>query len=165
MTRVSHAAFGVHNDGVAFGHYGDGTSVEGFRRHVSDHEAVGGSAEATVGEQGYGIAESGANQGASDAEHFAHAGSAARTFVADDHHVVSLDPAFEHGRHGFLFTVENARRTVMDFLIVPGQFDDAAFGRERSAQNGDAAARLEGLGERPYDHLAGGFARVRGFLE
>jgi len=46
---------------------------------------------------------------------------------------------------------------LVDFLIVPGEFDDAAFGGEIAAQDGDGAARFEGFAEVLDDLLAGGF--------
>src|SRR5260370_19536535 len=117
--EIEHAAFGVHRDHVAFGDYGDGAAVEGLGRHVGDHEAVGGSAEAAVRHAGDAIAQSGAHQCAGDAEHFAHTGSAARAFVADDHYVVSLNSASEPSRHGFLFALPYAGRSAMDLFAAP----------------------------------------------
>src|ERR1035441_1965784 len=74
--QVEDAAFGIDDNRVALGDDGDGAAVESLGCDMGDHEAVGGSAEAAVGERGNAIAESGAYHGAGDAEHFAHAESA-----------------------------------------------------------------------------------------
>ena len=47
--------------------------------------------------------------------------------------------------------------------LVAGELDDAAIRRQRSAQNGHASARLEGLGQRAHDFLSRSFARIGGF--
>ena len=89
--HVEHARVRVDGDRVAFAHRRDRTAVERFRRHVRDHEAVGRAAEAAVGHQRHAVRKSRADDRAGHAEHLAHARSAARTFVADDHDVAGLD--------------------------------------------------------------------------
>src|ERR1022692_4803787 len=94
-----------------------------------------------------------ADDGSGDAQHLAHTRTAPRAFVADDHHVAGLDPPAGDGAHGVLFAVEHARGAAVLDAFVAGELDDAAIRRERSAQNGHASARLEGLRERAHDFL------------
>src|ERR1019366_2949898 len=75
-----------------------------------------------------------------------------------------LAPPAGDGAHGVLFAVEHARGAAVLDAFVAGELDDAAIRRERSAQNGHASARLEGLRERAHDFLSGGFARIGGFF-
>ena len=135
----------------------DRSAVGGFGRHVRNHESVRGAAETAVGHQRDGFRQARADNGAGDAQHLAHARSAARPFVANHDHVVRPDLAARHRGHGVFLAVEHARRTAVLLLVVSGQLDHAAFGRERSAQNGQAAGRLERLVERPDHFLARAF--------
>jgi hypothetical protein len=59
-------------------------------RDVADRQARGAAGEAAVGDQGAGLAQSLRFQVAGRIEHLLHAGSAARAFVADQHHVAGL---------------------------------------------------------------------------
>src|SRR5262249_16406965 len=79
---------------------------------------------------------------------------AARTLVTDHYYVAGLDASFSHGAHGVLFALENARRAVVDLLVMAGQLDDAALGGQTTAQDRDASARLERLRQRANDLLA-----------
>jgi len=56
----------IDGDYVAFLNYGDGASVEGFGGDVGDHEAVGGSAESAVCDEGDAIGEAGSDDGSGD---------------------------------------------------------------------------------------------------
>src|SRR5262249_43143059 len=69
--------------------------------------------------------------------------TAARTLVADDDDIAGLDRAGLHGGKRGLFAVEHARRTAVRVAVVTGELDDAAIGRQRPAQDREAAARLE----------------------
>ena len=63
---------------------GDRAAVDGLGRDVAGHEAVGGAAEAPVGEQRDVLAQAGAVDRGGDREHLAHAGAAGGALVADD---------------------------------------------------------------------------------
>ena len=81
---------------------------------MAGHESARGAGETAVGEQRDGIAEiRDAVDGGGDGEHLAHAGAAARAFVADDEDVVGLDLAGLHGGEAVFFAVEDARRAAM----------------------------------------------------
>ena len=76
---------------VAIGDGGDRAAVRGFGRDVADHKAVRGAGEAAVGEQSDGIAETSADQRGGDGEHFAHAGAALGSFVANHDDIAGFD--------------------------------------------------------------------------
>ena len=88
-----------------------------------------------------------------DLEHLAHPRAAARALVADDDDVARADGAGLHGRERRLFAVEDARRALVAGALVPGELEDAALGRERAAQDGEAAARLERGRDGAHDGL------------
>ena len=56
--------------------------------------------------------------------------------------------------------VEDAGRTAMLAALVAGQLDDAAVGRERAVEDGQAAVRLERRLDGVDDLLAGGLGHV-----
>src|SRR5262245_8134616 len=80
--HVELALLDVDHDDVAAAKRRDGPALGGLRRDVADHEAVGGSREATVGHQRHGVAEPGALQGTRHVQHLAHARPALGTFPA-----------------------------------------------------------------------------------
>ncbi len=112
---------------------GVGPAVDCFGRHVGDHEAVRGAAKASVRDQGDVLGQACAYDGAGDAEHLAHTGSAAGAFIADDDHVVGLDLALSDSGHRVLFAIEDARGALMVSALLARKLDDAAFGSERPA--------------------------------
>ena len=83
--------------------------------------------------------------GGGDGEHLAHAGAAARAFVADDEDVAGVDLAGFDGGVAVLFVVEDAGGAGVVEALVAGDLDDAAFGREVAAQDDEAAGGLERL--------------------
>ena len=85
--HVDAAVRNVDFNHVARVHEADVTLVGGFRRSVADGEAARTAGEASVGEEGAGLAEVTALEVRGRVEHFLHAGAALRAFVADDDHV------------------------------------------------------------------------------
>ena len=78
---------------------------------MAGHEAARRAAEATIGHERDRIAQPCADDGRGDAEHLAHARSAARPFVADDDHVAGDDLACElTAAKAVFFAVEDPRR-------------------------------------------------------
>ncbi len=112
---------------------------------VRHHETVRRAAETAVGHQRHAFRKSFAHDRPGDAQHLAHARTAARPFIPDHHHVARLNTSAGHRGHGLLFAIEHARRTAMLHAVVSRQLDHAAIGRQRSAQNRHAAARLQWL--------------------
>ena len=70
-------------------------------------------------------------------------GPADRTLVADDDDVAGLDPLGADRVVAGRLGVEHAGRAAVLAALVAGQLDDAALGRERAVQDGQAAVRLE----------------------
>ena len=60
-----------------------------------------------------------------------------------------------HGREARLLGVEDARRAAMDGAIVARELDRAALGGEVPVEDGDAAARLQRLGNLETDPMPG----------
>ena len=131
----------VERDHVAVAHERDRAAVRRFRRHVADHQAVRGAAEAAVGDQRDRFAEPLADERAGHGEHFAHARTALRAFVADHHHVARLDLALLHGLEAGFFRIEHARGAAVKHSFVAGQASPRSL-RER-------ASRAESRGRRP----------------
>ena len=156
---VQAPAVDVDRDVVALAHRGDRAAAHRLGGDVAGHEAVGGAAEAPVGEQGHVLAQPGAVDRRRDREHLAHAGAAGGALVADDDDVAGLDPALRHGLHRALLAVEDARRAAVVAPLVPGELHDAPVGREVPAQDGQAAGGLDGVAQRPDDLLARGLLR------
>src|SRR5207237_534401 len=81
-----------------------------FRRDVAEHQPARAAAEATIGDERDGFAQALSDQRRGHAEHLAHAGSAARAFVADHDHVAGLDLPVAHRRERVFFAFEPGRR-------------------------------------------------------
>ncbi len=139
------AAGGVDHDAVAFVQQRDRPAARGFRRDVADHEAVGGAAEAAIGDQRHVVAEAAADQRGGDAEHLAHAGAAGRAFVADHDDVALDDVAGLHRGERLLLAFEHAGAAFEVAGALAGKLQDAAFRREVAVQDRVAAARLQRL--------------------
>ena len=117
-----------------------GPPCAGLRRDVADHQPVRGAREAAVGDQRDLVGEPLADERAGHVQHLAHAGPAGRALVADHDHVAGLDRPRLDRREAVLLGVEDARRAAVEEPLVAGELDDAAVGRERAAQDRDAAA-------------------------
>ena len=88
---VDGAVRDVDQDGVAMLDQTDGTARRRFRRRVTDGQARGTAGETTVGEQRTRLAQPLGLEIGRRVEHFLHARTALRPFVADDHDVAFLD--------------------------------------------------------------------------
>ena len=148
--HVQPARSDIDGHHVAFAQLRDRAAVRGFRRHVADHETVGGAAETAVGDQGDIVAQPLADQRRGHRQHLAHAGTAGRAFESDHHDVASVDlPRLHRGERGF-FAVEYARRTCVLLAAVAGELDDAAVRREIAVEDRIAAARLDRIADRTH---------------
>ena len=133
-------------------------------RDVADHQAVGPAGEPAVGEQRDRVAEALADEGGGHAQHLLHPGAADRPLVADDDDVAGHDPLVADRGVALGLGLEDAGRAAMQPPLVAGELHDAAVGRERPAQDRQAAGRLERPLDR-HDHLlAGRLGRGRGDL-
>src|SRR5690606_27872761 len=90
--RVLH---GIDLDGVPRPDDADRAAVGGLGGDVTDVEPVGAAGEAAVGDEGDVLDEAAAGDGGGGGKHFAHAGAADGTFVADDDHIALHDVAAE----------------------------------------------------------------------
>jgi len=86
-TKGERVIDGVNCDGVSVFYDGQRAAVECLGSDVTDHETVRAAGEASVGDERDILAETASHHGTGGGKHFAHAGSAARSLVADDDHV------------------------------------------------------------------------------
>ncbi len=77
--------------------------------------------------------------GSGDAEHFWHAWRAFRSDITDNDNIAGFDAAGLNGFECSIFSVEHASGSDKVGAIVSGEFYNAAFRRERAAQDADAA--------------------------
>ena len=132
---------------------------------MADHRAVGGTGEPAVGNQGYGIAQALADEGAGDGQHFPHTRAAFGAFVANDYDVAGADFAPLDGLEGRLFLLKDPRRAFVHPLLVSGDFDNRAVRRQVAPQDGQAAGGAAGVVGGVDDGLVvgdGGGVDVRG---
>src|SRR5262249_34471109 len=99
--------------------------------------------ETPVGDEGDRVAEAVADEGPGDRQHLAHAGAAARALVANDDDVAGLNATGLHGGESRLLSVEDAGEPLVARAAGAGELDHATLGRERPAEDREAAARLE----------------------
>ncbi|GAD53673.1 hypothetical protein MBEHAL_2433 [Halarchaeum acidiphilum MH1-52-1] len=112
---------------------------------MADHRAAGRTTEAAVGEERDVVLVALPDDGGGDAEHLAHAGTAARAFVPDDDDVAGLDLAALHVRHRVLLVVEDARGPLVMEALLAGDLEHAAVRREVAGQDLDRALLVEGV--------------------
>src|SRR6202041_1452640 len=89
---------------------------------MASHQSVGGTAEATVGQQRNRGSEPLAHKSRGHPQHFAHTRSALGSFIADDHNIAGMNLLTGDGGHGVLFGFKNARRTTMLQPLMPADF-------------------------------------------
>ncbi len=144
--EVEFAGGDVDFDEVAFVDEGDGAAGGGFGGDVADAAAFGGAGEAAVGDEGDGFAEAAAGDGAGGGEHFLHAGTAARAFVADDDDITGFDFTIHDAiEGGFLrFEYDGGAFELHHVGGDAGGFDDGAVGGEVAEEDGEAT--LLGVG-------------------
>src|SRR5438128_9504096 len=131
---------------------------------MADHQAMGRTGKAAIGDQGHGIAESLADESAGYAEHLAHSRTADRTLVANHDDVASLDLPGAHCFKRRLLAVEDARWATMKESLMAGEFYDTTLGREIAAKDGEATGWLQRLRQQRHDLLAGCFHRTLRYL-
>src|SRR5687767_7748193 len=118
---------------------------------MSNHESVTASGEPAVGDQRDLVAESAAHDGAGGAKHLAHAGTATRALVANDHHVARLDLACENRGRRALFTIKNSRGAAETQTFLAGDLRHRAFGREVAMHDDEMAVFLDRIAEWTHD--------------
>src|SRR5579884_4002295 len=151
--HVEATLFDVENDHIAVVQSCDWPAYRRFRRDMADHQAVRGAAETAIGEQGHRLPQPFAHDGPCHAQHLAHAGTAARPLVANDHHIARLNLLPRHCPHRVLLTVEDARRSAMIEPLMACYFDHAAFRRDIALENHQSPVWFERLCERAHHIL------------
>ena len=129
----------VNDDPVAVGHERDRAAVHRFGGHMADAETMGAAAETSIGHQGAVRTASGAFHGAGDGQHLPHPGAALGTLIADDEHRAWLDGPGQDRLHGQIFAVEHPGHALEPVVVDPGDLDHRPLGRQRAAEDGDAA--------------------------
>src|SRR5580700_7116787 len=119
---------------------------------MASHQAVGGTAEATIGQQRNRGSETLAHKSRGHAQHFAHARSPLGAFIADDHDIAGMNLLAGDGGHGVFFGFKNARPTTMLQALMPADFGHATFRRKISLEDYQSAGFLKRSLQR-RDHL------------
>ena len=89
--EVELAGDGVDDDAVTVPDQRERSADVGLGRDVADHESARAAGKTAVGDERDVVAEPAAHDGRGGREHFAHAGAALGSFVADHDHVAFLD--------------------------------------------------------------------------
>src|SRR3954447_21882726 len=97
-------------DDIAILRQRDRPTDRGFRPDMADAEAAGSAGEAAIGDQSDLAAHALSGQCRGGLQHLAHAGTAARTLVADDQDLAFLVGAVLHRLEGILLAIEAAGR-------------------------------------------------------
>ncbi len=133
----------VEHDRVAVADGRDRPAAGGLGRDMADHQAVGGAREAAVGDQRHLVSEPLADERRGDVQHLAHTWAAGRALVPDHDHLAGNDRPRLDGGEAVLLRVEDPGGPAMVEPLVAGELHDGALGRERAAQDRQAAGRLE----------------------
>jgi hypothetical protein len=144
---VDGAVRDVDLDAVAVIHQRDQPALCRFRRCVTDRQARGAAREAAIGEQRAFLAESLGLQIGGRIQHFLHARSALRSFVADDHDVARLHFVAEDAGHRVVLAFEHPGHAgeLEDGIIDAGRFHDAAALGDVAVEHGQPAVLAEGV--------------------
>ena len=129
----------INTQAVTFLEQADRPAFRRLRRNVADARARRAAAETAIRNKCNLVAETHADDVACGRKHFLHAGSAARSFVADDDHVTGFHFAGENSSTRVVLTFKNHARPFKDetrsaigleAVADAGGLDHAAFGRE-----------------------------------
>lgn len=122
---------------------------------MTDQETVRASGEATVGEQGNVLTETGSHDSRRGLQHLGHTGSTLGSLVADDDDslLALLDlAALERLDEGVLVVVD-ASLTLEHETLLTGDLTDGAAGSQLSAQDLNVTGGLDGVAEGADDLL------------
>src|ERR1700677_2972066 len=114
---------------------------------MSDRQPRCPTGESAVGDQGAGFSEPLRFDVAGRIEHFLHAGSAARTLVADHDDIAGFDLATENALDSGILALEDPRRPLefQNAGIDARRLHDAAIDGEIARQHGEPAVLREGM--------------------
>jgi len=150
------AFFRVDGDGVAIFDKGDRPAHVGLGGDVANDKAVAAAGEPAVSNEGDVLAQALAHDGGGGGEHFAHAGTAAGSLVADDDDITFDNGAIEDGGHGEFLGVEDAGAAGELQTFLAGDFGHGPLDGQVAAQNDEVAVLFNGLVQRPDDGLMRG---------
>src|SRR6185295_2249681 len=123
---------------------------------VTDNEAMTAAGKAAIGDQGYLVAETAADDRAGGAQHLRHARRALRALVTDHDHVAGNDAAVEDRAQRKLLGIEHARSARETQAFSARDLSHGALRREVATQDCEMALRLDRVRERANDRLSGG---------
>src|SRR5262249_51518669 len=128
--QIHPARRGIDPNAVAVAYQRQRPADKGLRRNIADAHPARRTGEAPVGDQGNLLAHPLAVDKRGHPEHFAHAGTADRTFVADHQHlagdIVAVADRFDTG----LFVLEYPGRALKTQASQAGNLDDGTIGTE-----------------------------------
>ncbi len=95
---------------------------------MTNRKARRATRETSIGDQRASLTQTLRLQIAGWIEHFLHARATARTFIADEHNVTSLDLTVQNCKDGRVLTFKDTRRTgeFQDGIVPACRFHDAA---------------------------------------
>src|SRR5215470_8039421 len=155
QANVQASSLSVDVDDVAVAQEPDWPADRRFRPDVADTEPARRAGKTSVGDQRDLQSHALTVEGGRGRQHLAHAGPAARAFVADDQDVAFLVAAAAHRFEGILLAVEAARRSGKLQVGHGGDFHDRAFGSEIALQPDDTPGRRQRLVGRTHHILVG----------
>ena len=126
---------------------------------MADHRAAGRSREPAVGQKRNVVLVALPDDRGGDTEHLAHPGAPLRALVTDHEHVAGFDVALLDVPHRRLLALEDPRGPGVVELVIAGDFQDRAVGREVAGEDLDRARLLVGVVD-GVDELAGDFVVV-----
>jgi len=144
---VDGAVRDVDQDGVAMLDQTDGTARRRFRRRVADGQARGTAGKTTVGEQRTRLAQPLGLEIGRRVEHFLHARTALRPFVADDHDVAFLDLVGQDVFHRLILGLTDVGTAFedQDGVIDTSGLHHATIQCDIAVQHGQAALGGEAM--------------------
>ena len=145
---INGAGFNIDGDCVAVADMGNRAAVGRFGRNMADNETIRRARETAVCNERNMIGEVLSDKRRRYAEHFAHAGTARRAFIADDNNVAFFNAVILHDLETSFFALENTRCAFKEERAVACEFYDAAFGGEVAVKNAVTAARFYGVVKR-----------------
>src|SRR6266516_4187936 len=121
---------------------------------MTNHQTTSCPTEASISDQRHSLDQSCADDSACDSQHLTHPWSSSRTFVANHHHIASIDLAMRHRAHSVLLAVEDSCRSPVIEPLVPGDLDYTPFRRNVSFEDDQASIWLDWVRKRTYHILA-----------
>ena len=131
----------IDHDAITLFDERDRTTVDSFRRDMTDAEPVRATREPSIGDQrGIGTAARALHR-TRDRQHLAHARPTLRAFVADHDHIAGFDAIGKDRFHRRFLTVEDARATFEVGEVDASHLHHCTLRGERTGEHRDATDR------------------------